>query len=82
LFIDVVTADEFDPLNKYHAFSILPFIPYEMQDVLVRRVVINFGGDHSTKYIVNGRQIRTMATGMRIRHLTTNMLNGFYWMMG
>ncbi|MEW6586656.1 MAG: hypothetical protein AB1442_13750 [Nitrospirota bacterium] len=82
LYIDVVAADEFDPLTKYHVFSILPFIPYEMQDTLVRRVVINFGGDHSTKFIVNGKQTRTLATGVRIRHLTTNMLNGFYTMWG
>jgi hypothetical protein len=78
LFIDVVTAEEFDLLTKYHTFSNLPFIPYEMRDKRVKRVVINFGGDHSTKYTINGKQRRTLATGIRIRHLTSNMLNGFY----
>jgi hypothetical protein len=80
LFIDVVSAEEFDPVTKFHAFTRLPFIPFEMNSSLGKRLVINFGGEHSTKYILNGKQTKALAIGIGIHHLTSNMLNGFYTM--
>ena len=78
LFIDVVAADEFDRVTKFHAFNELPFIPRERQNSPMKRLVINFGGDYSTMSIVDGKNTRALATGTLTGHLTSNMLYGFY----
>jgi hypothetical protein len=56
LFIEVVSDGEFDPETRCYLLNSLPFVPCETHYSSEQQLVLNFGGEHSAKYIINRKE--------------------------